>query len=240
MARPTYKPNRVPAAPPPNAKGPLLLIDQTFTVTAPADVTAAFFSDIERVSGCIPGVQDVCQAPDGTYEATLGVRLGPIRAAFGGVLALDDSEAPKRLRATGEGRDRATGSSAKVEFTADLSEDEPGKTTVRAVADVAIRGKLSQFGTGVMRAAAGEIVREFAACADATLAADGHTTTSDDTVRSPVVPTAPRGAATPSGGHAQRGLVTVVLRGVVRRGVALLRRAADRLERRLDRREHVR
>ena len=211
-----------------------MIIDQTFTVSAPHEKTAEFFFDIDRVSSCIPGVEGVRELEPGRYEATLTVRLGPIRAAFKGKIALDDGEAPKRLRASGEGRDRSTGSSAQVSFTADLSEDEPGVTTVRAVADVAIRGKLSQFGTGVMRAAAGEIVQEFAACANAQLAAPPappESATAEEmgaTQRSEAGPEAP--AAAPK----QRGVITILFRGVVRSLARALRSAADRIEARLD------
>lgn len=192
-------------------------IDQTFTVNASRERTAAFFCDIEQVSGCIPGVEGVREVEGGEYEATLAVRLGPIRAAFQGSLALDETEAPARLRAHGRGRDRATGSLADVDFTADLTELEAGVTTVSTVAEVKVRGKLGQFGSGVMRAAATEIVREFAGCADARLAAAG----------------AEVGAASPApdaAAPARRGLPQVVLRGLVRSWVTGLRRLADRLE----------
>lgn len=219
-----------------------MIIDQTFTVDAPQERTAEFFFDIERVASCIPGVEGVAEVEPGRYEATLGVRLGPIRAAFKGSIALDDSEAPKRLTAEGEGRDRATGSSARVTFTADLSEDSPGVTTVRAVADVAIRGKLSQFGTGVMRAAAGEIVQEFAACANATLAAASPETPSEGPGRpasavgadavSP--PAADRQATAPVAPRKQRGMVSILMRGLIRSLARAFRRAADRIEAHLD------
>jgi carbon monoxide dehydrogenase subunit G len=150
-----------------------MIIEQKFTVQAPLEATAAFFLDIDRVSPCMPGVESVKEIEPGQYQAVLAVRLGPIRAAFEGTMTLDDSEAPDRLSATAQGRDKATGSVAKVAFTADLREERPGETTVVAVTDMTLRGRMAQFGTGVIRAAAGELVDEFAACANATLAA-GH------------------------------------------------------------------
>lgn len=150
-----------------------MIIEQKFTVRAPLEATAAFFLDIDRVSPCMPGVESVKVIEPGEYQAVLAVRLGPIRAAFEGTMTLDDSEAPNRLLATAQGRDKATGSVAKVAFTADLREERPGETTVVAVTDMTLRGRMAQFGTGVIRAAAGELVDEFASCANATLAA-GH------------------------------------------------------------------
>lgn len=213
-----------------------MIIEQTFTVNAPHAKTADFFFDIEQVSSCMPGVEEVHELEPGRYEATLGVRLGPIRAAFKGSIKLDEGEAPKRLRASGEGRDRATGSTAQVDFTADLSEDEPGVTTVRAVADVAIRGKLSQFGTGVMRAAAGEIVREFAACANVKLAAQTDSSESAPAEKADAVsqPGAGRQAPFAAVPRKQRGMVNILFRGLLRSLAGALRRAAERIEARLD------
>lgn len=215
-----------------------MIIEQTFAVNASHEQTVEFFSDIQQVGSCIPGVEGVRETEPGQYEATLAVRLGPIRAAFKGSVSLDEGQAPARLKASGEGRDRATGSIAKVDFTADLSEDQPGVTTVCTVADLAIRGKLAQFGTGVMKAAAGEIVQEFAACANAKLV--------EQALRAERAPEAD------SGGHPQtvagsetnaapamrkqRGVVSILFRGLVRSFGKTLRRAADWIETRLDQR----
>lgn len=186
-------------------------IEQTFTVRASREATAAFFLDIDRVSACIPGVEGVEEVEPGNYRAVLAVRLGPIRAAFQGTMALDSSDAPHRLAATGEGRDRATGSVAKVSFTADLEEEQPGETTVNAVADIALRGRMAQFGTGVMRAAAGEMVEHFAQCANASLAATPQATTALTGL-----PTGDVAAATagPAAAPPAPAIVRIVLRSV--------------------------
>lgn len=207
-----------------------MIIEQSFTVHAPRAETAAFFVDIDRVATCVPGVEQVTEVEPGRYEAVLAVRLGPIRAAFQGTMALDASEAPSRLKAVGEGRDRATGSVAKVGFTADLTEDDPGQTLVRAVADVALRGRMAQFGTGVMRAAAGELVTEFANCANATLAAARTLPESPE-------PGAATGPATqtvtsPAPPARSRGMVGVLVRGVLRGVLDTLRHGLTTLWRR--------
>lgn len=196
--------------------GLLVIIEQTFAVRASREATAAFFLDIDRVSRCVPGVEGVRQTGPGRYAAVMGVKLGPIRAAFQGAIALDDTAAPARLTASGEGRDRATGSVAKVGFTADLREEQPGVTTVQAVADVALRGRMAQFGTGVMRAAAGELVQEFVACANASLAAPEK---------------APAGASVQPAPQpaASRPLIGILARGLLTSVIASLRNLAARV-----------
>lgn len=203
-----------------------MIIEQTFTVNASREKTAEFFFDIDRVAPCIAGVQDVEEIEPGRYQAVLGVRLGPIRAAFKGTITLDDTEAPARLKASGEGRDRATGSVAKVAFSADLAELEPGVTTVQAQADLALRGRMSQFGTGVIRAAAGEIVQEFATCANAKLAGQQQSQAAEIGAGA-ADQTPPDRAAGPA--PAPRGVVSLVLRGVLRSIVDGIQKLGRRL-----------
>lgn len=138
-------------------------------VPAGRDRVAAFLLDVERVSVCVPGVDEVVALGEGRYQATLRVQMGPIRSQFAGEVTVDDTEAPARLTAIGQGRDKATGSQAKVEFAASLSSTDGAETTVACVADVTIRGRLGQFGTGVITSTAKSLVREFADCAARTL-----------------------------------------------------------------------
>lgn len=188
-----------------------MIIEETFSVNASRLETADFFTDIRRVSACVPGVENVTEVAPNSYEAVLGVRLGPIRAAFQGSLALDDTEAPARLTATGQGRDRSTGSIAKVRFTADLIEVSPELTTVTTVADVALRGRMAHFGTGVIRAAAGEMVKEFAICVNHSL--EKHAPAPDEGRQGGRSENAISSAAT---ARPSRGVIGIVLRGVLK------------------------
>ena len=147
-----------------------MIIEENFTVHAPAEALSDFFLDIDRVSKCVPGVGEVRAVGADEYEATLSVRVGPVAASFLGSVTLDPSEAPKRLKASGQGKDRASGSRVEVTFAADLVEVSDGVTEVRSEADVIVRGRLGQFGTSVIKATSHELVKEFSACVNAALA----------------------------------------------------------------------
>lgn len=151
-----------------------MIIEEVFRVNAPKSEVASFLVDAERMSSCVPGVESLEEVAEGEFRATLRARLGPMAAAFQGTLRLDDSEAPDRLTARGEGRDQRSGSQANVEFVADLEEDG-SETVVRTQADVVIRGKLGQFGTGVINSTAQEMIREFAQCVNGTLSVSAET-----------------------------------------------------------------
>ena len=209
-----------------------MIIEESFVVGAPPERTAAFFLDVPRVAACVPGVQDVRETEPGTYAATLAIRLGPIKSAFQGHLTVDDTDAPRRLIAEAEGRDRSSGSVATIRFTAHLEPADTAATQVHSKADVALRGRLAQFGTGVVRSAATELVRQFAdrvnASIDATPADDGP----------PAATTAPSGAAGRPAAEPRQPplavsrLLRVVLVDLVRTLVARLRQVRARLGRR--------
>jgi carbon monoxide dehydrogenase subunit G len=143
-------------------------IEETFVLQAPSDEVFAFLSDVEQVASCVPGVEGLRQTDDGGWEAGLKAQLGPITAAFRGQVQLTTTP-PGRLEAAGKGQDRASGSRVEVGFTADVTSLDGHRSQVDAVADVTIRGRLGQFGTGVIRATATELIREFVTCADARL-----------------------------------------------------------------------
>jgi carbon monoxide dehydrogenase subunit G len=146
-----------------------MIVTNSFTIAAPREDVVAYFLDAEKALGCVPGVSGVKQDGDHAYSATLVAKVGPIKATFAGAVTYDDSRTPDTIRATGEGRDRASGSVAKVTLDANFSEPEPGQTHVTTHADLAIRGRLGQFGSGVVQAIADEMIGAFARCLEANI-----------------------------------------------------------------------
>lgn len=155
-----------------------MIIEQTFTVEAERERVAEFLLDPERMLYCVPGVENVEKLDDNRYSAELKVKVGPIRAVFRGEFTLDGSGAPDTIVAEGQGKDRASGSSVNARLETLLSEDG-GVTTAVSRADVAIRGKLGQFGSGVMQAVSNEMIGEFARCSQARLSGEEGATAGD-------------------------------------------------------------
>jgi hypothetical protein len=181
-----------------------VIIEETFRVDSSRPRVAQFLLDVPRMSRCVPGVEGLHRVDDSKYEATLVVGIGPIRAKFEGEVVIDDSEAPEVISAAARGRDSTTGSVAQVDFSAFLTETEEGSTEIRSRSDVAIRGRLGQFGTGVVTSTAREMIRSFAECAADAIGS------SYDEARAP----------SPS-----PGVLAIVVRGVL----AYLRQLWDRL-----------
>lgn len=148
-----------------------MIIEERFIISAPIQQVWDFFLDIPRVSQCVPGVQQVDQVADQTFSGSLGVKVGPIKANFSGQATLLELEPPHRLTARAEGKDKTTASMVSATFTATLAEIDPNQTRVEYEIDVAIRGRLGQFGQGVIRETSRQLTQVFVNCVQEQLAA---------------------------------------------------------------------
>ena len=144
-----------------------MVIEDKFTVSAPQQQVWDFLLDIPAVSACIPGVENVKQVNPETFRGSLEVRVGPIKANFGMEAVLTETIAPHKLIAKAQGKDRSTGSMVTATFTATLVELDSSLTEVRHHLDMAVRGRLGQFGQGVIRETAKQITTIFADCLQA-------------------------------------------------------------------------
>jgi carbon monoxide dehydrogenase subunit G len=149
-----------------------VIITESFILQAGRERVAAFLADVKHVAACVPGVENVEMVEPNTYEAVLRMQIGPIKSSFAGSVEIDPSGGPARLVANAQGKDRSTQSMAKVAFSANLEEVSDGTTRVDAEADVSIRGRLGQFGTGVIQATATQMLNDFATCANSVLRAE--------------------------------------------------------------------
>jgi|GEM_PF-106526 len=141
-----------------------MIIEDKFVISASQQDVWDFFLDIPKVSTCVPGAEKVEQVDDNTFAGTLTVKVGPIKANFSGQATLTDLTPPQSLTATAQGKDKTTSSMVSATFTATLTEIEPGQTEVAFKVDVAIRGRLGQFGQAVIRETAKQITQIFVNC----------------------------------------------------------------------------
>lgn len=138
-------------------------IEDSFTVPAPIESVWNVLIDMDRVSGCVPGAHSVTLVEEDTYDGVLSVGVGPVKASFAGRVRLLEQHAPDRIVAEVEGQDRATGSFVKATFTGVLSAVEGG-SSIHYDVDVALRGRLAQFGGAVVQATAKQMTAQFARC----------------------------------------------------------------------------
>jgi carbon monoxide dehydrogenase subunit G len=100
----------------------------------------------------------------------LKIKIGPVGAAFAGQVTVIERTSMERLVAEVSGQDKGSASLVKATFTGQLSATETG-THLDYEMDIALRGRLAQFGLTVVQGTAKKMTAEFAKCLTATLAA---------------------------------------------------------------------
>jgi carbon monoxide dehydrogenase subunit G len=91
----------------------------------------------------------------------LKIKIGPISAAFAGRVTIIERTPMERLAAEVAGQDKGLVSWVKATFTGGLSPIEIG-TQLDYEMDIALRGRLAQFGLTVVQATAKKMTTEFA------------------------------------------------------------------------------
>lgn len=136
-------------------------LNNSFEVDAGRDVAWRVLNDVERIAPCLPGAQ--LEEIDGdTYKGSVKVKVGPISAQYKGKAHfVEQNEAEGKVVIKGEGRDSRGAGNANALITATLHELTPEKTRVDVHTDLAITGKVAQFGRGVMADVSGKLMGQF-------------------------------------------------------------------------------
>ncbi len=136
--------------------------DYQFTVPVVRQTLWAMLQDFPRIASCIPGVEQVQQADDGSYQGSIRVTIGPMGVNLAGSVKVEQDEAQGRWRMTAQAQDRRVGGGARAIIEATLSEADAGQTAMRIAADVQFMGRLGELGQPLIKRKADAIFQEFA------------------------------------------------------------------------------
>ena len=131
-------------------------------VNAEKEKVKAFLNDFPQAARLLPGVEDVKQLGEDTYEGKYRLRLGPLGFSFAGQAKLKPQADPDLWQLELEGRDPRIGAGAKGSMDARFVELGPGSTEVNVVADVTFTGRLAELGQPLIRRKADAMVKDFA------------------------------------------------------------------------------
>ncbi|MBW3668187.1 MAG: SRPBCC family protein [Actinobacteria bacterium] len=131
-----------------------------FRVGVPVARAWDVLTDVERIAPCMPGAE-LQEIQGDEYRGVVKVKVGPITAQYKGKASFVELDAAGRravLRA--EGRDTRGAGNANATITATLAEDGDG-TRVTVVTDLAVTGKVAQFGRGVLSDVSAKLLDQF-------------------------------------------------------------------------------
>lgn len=139
-----------------------MIFDGKLDLNVPADKAWDFLIDISKFSACLPGIEEVKQIDDKTFEGVLVATVGPISGKFSFRSTILESRPPAQMLVRTEGSDSVTKSTVNADMTVDLRKVAADKTAMDYRADVKIQGRLAILGDMVLRATATLILQEFA------------------------------------------------------------------------------
>ncbi len=134
------------------------LVDE-IRIAAPIEVVYAALNDPDILQQCIPGCEELIKHSDTELEAKVVLKIGPVKARFGGNVTLDTAGAPQQFSLTGQGNGGTAGHAkggADVALTADGNE-----TILRYDAKAEIGGKLAQLGSRLIQSTAKKLASKF-------------------------------------------------------------------------------
>jgi uncharacterized protein len=128
-------------------------------INAPRDRVYAALNNPEILKACIPGCEELIKHSDTDLEAKVVLKIGPVKARFGGKVTLDTAGAPGAFSLSGEGSGGTAGF-ARGGADVTLTEDG-GQTTLRYTAKAEIGGKLAQLGSRLVQSTARKLSASF-------------------------------------------------------------------------------
>ncbi len=136
-------------------------LNHEFIVNVPIANAWTILTDLELIAPCLPGAQ-LTEVEGNTYYGNVKVKVGPILAQFEGRAEfLERNEVEHRAVLKGEGRDKSGKGNTSATITAQLEAVTETSSKCSVHTDLAISGKLAQFGRGALADVSDKILAQF-------------------------------------------------------------------------------
>ena len=138
---------------------------ESFSVDAALKDVWDLMTDVERIAPCLPGAQ--LQEIDGEdYHGIVKVKVGPITSQYKGTARFEQvDEAEHKIVLSAQGRDTKGAGNASAKIGVSLEDDATGDspaTQVMVDVHLDLKGKVAQFGRGVLADVSGKLMAKFA------------------------------------------------------------------------------
>ena len=130
------------------------------TIPASREAVWAALNNPEVLKQCIPGCQELDMTSPTEMAAKVVIKVGPVKASFGGKVTLSDLDPPNGYKITGEGSGGVAGF-AKGGAAIQLEAVGENETILHYQVDSQIGGKLAQLGGRLIDATAKKLAGEF-------------------------------------------------------------------------------
>ena len=134
-------------------------LQDEITIPISRDKVYEALNDVAVLKACIPGCEELEREGENDLVAKVTLKVGPVKAKFGGRVTLDPSKAPGAFSLSGEG-DGGIAGFAKGGADVELVEDGQ-QTVLRYTAKAEIGGKLAQLGGRLITSTAKKLSKMF-------------------------------------------------------------------------------
>ena len=138
-----------------------MTFEDKLVLDAPAAEVWALLLDVNRFAACMPGVDEVHQIDDRTFDGVMTARVGPVAGKFNFRAEIVESDPPRQLAAKVEGTDSLTKSKLVANMGMTLTPQGERQTELAHRATVEMQGRLAILGDMVLRATASLLIDEF-------------------------------------------------------------------------------
>ena len=131
-------------------------------VPASREAIWALVMDIPKAASCIPGLKDITQDGETSYQATLQARVGPMGMNLSGVITVLSQDAESGdAHFLVEANDRRVGGGVKTNISMKVTAKSPTETELKIVADTTFMGRLGELGQPLIRRKARNTLEDF-------------------------------------------------------------------------------
>jgi len=161
-------------------------LSNEFEVAVPVDSAWDILTDVERIAPCLPGAE-LREVEGDEYRGAVKIKVGPITTTYEGTVRfLERDRAGRRAVLSAEGRETRGQGNASAVITATMSPSDAG-TKVVVATELAITGRVAQFGRGVLADVSAALLDRFVTNLESTVLASGNDDPGDAAPTSPVV-----------------------------------------------------
>ncbi|HVZ42201.1 MAG TPA: SRPBCC family protein [Ramlibacter sp.] len=140
-----------------------MILKNEFTVQAPVDRVWALLDDLERVVPSMPGASYLGREAGDEHRVAIKLKVGVIATHFQGRVRFAQKDPVRHTaRIEGSGKDTGGKASASAAILVNLEDFAGQATRVLLETDLALTGKLAQFGSGVIEDISARIISQFA------------------------------------------------------------------------------
>lgn len=140
-------------------------------MAVPPERLRPWLLDLERIAPCLPGATITERVDSQTYRGTITIRVGPVTVSYAGSARLLEADPESgRMLMRCEGRETRGPGSANADIKIEVVADQGGSAGhIRS--DIAVTGRVAQFGRGMMAEVGDRILTQFARCLEAQMGA---------------------------------------------------------------------